>query len=214
MLFQRLGIATTAFVVALCAPQLMGQTRANQPLQIGLDVVSQRYCEGRGSTYDSGSNGLVTFAQTFMEISLRVTYVNASGKTLILDRGIGKRFFDYRIAGTLEDLNAGKYEGDAIDFDWTFKKADKPPDPRAPDSDFVVLRPKERFLTSTDISLLRPLPYGEHVLRLDLGAWTHLGDESDYERSWRRVGQLITGTLQSQPVQVTVSANPPTEKCQ
>jgi hypothetical protein len=155
---------------------------------------------------------------------LRVKYVNRTHKTLILDKEIGKAWYGEKVARSLDDLAAGKYEYNP-NIDWFFSGKDKLPDKpnsNSPNSDFVVLAPGETFESEINASVvaqyenpknfvgsIRP---GVHVLQLELSAWNHPGEASAFAESWRRFGELVTGVVKTEPLEIRIPSDPEVEE--
>ena len=153
--------------------------------------------------------------------------LNRTDKTLILDREIGKAWYSEKVARNLEDLAAAKYEYNP-NIDWFNTDKDKlPHKPKtdSPSPDFVVLPPGQTFESEINASVvvqyenpknfvgsIRP---GIHVFQMELSAWNHPGEVSEYAKSWRKFGQLVMGVVKTEPLEIRIPSNPNVEeKCQ
>lgn len=183
----------------------------DQPVSAIPALVSIRYCDGDTQVYS-------------VWLNLRVKFVNRTNKTLILDKEIGKAWYGEKIARSVEDLAAGRYEYNP-NIDWVFsKKDDLPavPSADAPGSDFALLVPGHTFNSEVNITVfaqyenpksfagsIRP---GVHVLQLELSAWDHPGKASVYANSWRKLGELVTGVIKTEPLEIRIPSNPEVER--
>jgi hypothetical protein len=52
---------------------------------------------------------------------------------------------------------------------------------------------------------------GVHVLQLELSAWNHPGEASEFAKSWRGVGQLVSGLIKTEPLEIRIPPNPKVE---
>lgn len=162
-----------------------------------------------------------------MWFKLRVKYVNRTDEKMILDREIGKTFYREKVARSLEDLAAGKYEYNP-NRSWLFAEKDKRPDtPKmdSPGSDFVVLSPGETFEGGVNATVFAPtenrkisvgvIMPGTHVLQMEISAWSHPGEQQEYAKAWRKFGELVTGVVKTEPLEIRIPSNPSVEKnCQ
>lgn len=177
------------------------------------ELVGTRYCYGDGEVY-------------VVWLKLKVKYVNQTRKTLILDKEIGKAWYGVEVARNLDDLAAGKYEYNP-NIDWFFTEKDKLPDkpnPNSPGSDFVVLSAGETFVSEINVDVvaqyenpkdfvvsIRP---GVHVLQLELSSWNHPGESAVFAGSWRKFGELVTGVVKTEPLEIVIPSSPKVEqKC-
>jgi hypothetical protein len=186
-------------------------TSEGQLLRAIPELVGTRYCFGDAETYS-------------VWLKLRVRYVNRTDKTLILDKGIGKAWYGEKIARNLEDLTAGKYEYNPH-IDWFFSDKDKLPEKpstNAPGPDFAVLVPGDAFESEINtgviaqyenpknfVGSIRP---GVHVFQLELSAWNHPGEASVFAESWRSLGELVTGVIKTEPLEIRIPSDPKVEK--
>lgn len=201
-----------AITPLLAAPSV--PTRDDQPLGAVPEVAGTRYCYGDAEVFS-------------VWLKLRVKYVNRTDKTLILDREIGKAWYSEKVARNLEDLAAAKYEYNP-NIDWFNTDKDKlPHKPKtdSPSPDFVVLPPGQTFESEINASVvvqyenpknfvgsIRP---GIHVFQMELSAWNHPGEASEYAKSWRKFGQLVMGVVKTEPLEIRIPSNPNVEeKCQ
>ncbi len=178
------------------------------------ELVGTRYCYGDSEVYS-------------VLLKLRMKYVNRTQKTLILDKEIGKAWYGLKVARSLDELAAGKYEYNP-NIDWFFTDKGKLPDkPKrdSPGADFAVLAPGETFASEIDAAVVaqyenpknfagsvRP---GVHFLQLELTAWNHPGEATLFVKSWRKFGTLVTGAVKTEPLEIRIPSNPKVEeKCQ
>jgi hypothetical protein len=186
-------------------------TKEDQPLKAMPMLVATRYCYGDSEVFS-------------VWLELRVKYLNATNKTLILDREIGKASYGEKVARSLEDLAAGRYEY-TPNKDWFFTDKDKSPQrPRtdSPGPDFVVLAPGDTFEGGMNAAVvaqyenpknfagsIRP---GVHIFQVELSAWNHSGEASVFAKSWRNFGELVTGTIKTEPLEIQIPPNPNVER--
>jgi hypothetical protein len=186
-------------------------TKDDQPLRVIPELIGKRYCYGDAEVFS-------------IWLKLQVKYVNRTDKTLILDKEIGKAWYGVKVARNLEDLESGTYEYNP-NIDWLFSDKDKLPDWPSPDSpgpDFAILTPGQTFESEIDTWVvaqyenpkkfpgsIRP---GVHVLQMELSAWNHPGEVSAFEKSWRKFGNLVTGVIKTEPLEIRVPSNPKVEK--
>ncbi len=185
----------------------------DQSLKAIPELVGTRYCYGDAEVYT-------------VWLKLRVKYVNQTHKTLILDKDIGKAWYGEKVARNLDDLAAGKYEYNP-NIDWFFTGKDKlpaKPNVKSPGSDFAVLAAGETFVGEINTGVvaqyenpkdsagsIRP---GAHVLQLELSSWNHPGESAVFAGSWRKFGELVTGVVKTEPLEILIPSNPKVEeKC-
>jgi hypothetical protein len=198
-------IAGLLVVASLCP----GAGARRQPVRAVPEVIGQRYCPEDGEVFG------VLF-------QLRITYTNQTRHTLILDKEIGKSWYQIGAARNLEDLKAAKYEY-APNIDWEITDEahlPKTASPAEPGTDFVILAPGESYQSEINILVFAQyespkkvsgtLSAGSHVLRIDLDSFVHLGAPARLEKSWKR-GRIVTGRVVTEPVTIQVPANPKVE---
>jgi len=183
-----------------------------QPLRATVSIVGTRYCSAGDPD---------TFA---VWLDLRIKYTNLTDVNLILDREIGKAWYGQKVARSLHDLADGLYESNP-NIDW-MPQDHLPVKPSLgrPDADFVILSPGESFESQAQPSVIaeyegRKIPSvvtsGVHVFQMDLSAWDRPGNPSQFAKSWRKFGKLVTGTVVTQPLTITIPPNPAVEfNCQ
>jgi hypothetical protein len=200
-------LATTPLLVAGSPP--------TKELEAVPEVVGMRYC------YDGDAELFSVW------LKLRVQYINRTTETLILDREIGKLYYQVKVAQNVEDLAARRYEYNP-NIDWVFSDKDTLPEKPKTDSvgsDFVVLAPGQAFESEINPSVFAyygnakdvrgSIRAGRHVLQMDIAAWTRPGEASEYAKSWRKFGRLVTGVVKTNPVEIRVASNPSVEqKCE
>jgi len=188
-------------------------TKDNQPVKAIPEVIGTRYCYGDAELFS-------------VWLRLRVKYVNRTDKTLILDKEIGKAWYGEKVARNLGELAAGKYEYNPI-IDWFYDK-DKLPEQQnadSPGSDFAVLAPGQTFESEINASVFvqyeNPKNFagsirsGPHVFQMELSAWSHPGDASAFAKSWRNFGELVTGVIKTEPLEIRIPSDPKVEEqCQ
>ncbi len=120
----------------------------------------------------------------------------------------------------MDDLAAGEYEYNPK-IDWFLSDKDKLPDKPnsdSPSSDFVVLAPGKSFVSEINAAVvaqyenpknfsgsIRP---GVHVLQLELSAWNHPGESALFAESWRKFGELLTGVIKTEPLEIRIPSDP------
>jgi hypothetical protein len=188
-------------VASLC----LATTAHEPPVKAVPELISQRYCSGDAEVFS-------------VWLRLRMTYTNQTDETLILDKEIGKVWYGVKVARTLEDLNAGKYEYNP-NIDWFFTDQDKlPKNPSlaAPGTAFAILSPGQSFESEIDTSAVAQyesaknvaatMRSGTHVFQMELSAWNHAGLPSEFEKSWKK-GRIVTGSIKTEPIAIGVPAN-------
>lgn len=201
-------LAAIALLMTVTANLLDAQ---DQPLKAVPEVVGTRYCNGDAEVFS-------------VWLKLRVKFVNRSKRAVILDKEIGKAWYREKVARTLEDLHAGKYEYNP-NIDWFFSDKDKLPDkPKAksPSPDFVILSPGQTFESEINTSVvaqyenpkdfagsIRP---GVHIFQMELSAWNHPDEASVFAKSWQKFGDLVTGVIRTEPLEISIPSNPKVER--
>lgn len=186
-------------------------TNNNQTLRAIPELVGERYCYGDAEVFS-------------VWLKLRVKYLNATEKTLILDKEIGKAWYGLKVARSLDDLENGRYEYNP-NIDWFFSDKDQlhdRPSVNSPGPDFAILNPGQAFEGEIETAVvaqyespriladsIRP---GVHVFQMDLSAWNHPGEASGFGKSWQRIGQLVTGVVKTDPLEIRIPVNPKVEK--
>jgi hypothetical protein len=193
---------------ALGVPQ---PAQYDQSIKAIPELIGTRYCYGDAEVYS-------------VWLKLRMKYVNRTHKTLILDKEIGKAWYGEKVARNLDELAAGKYEYNP-NMDWFFSDKDKLPDkPNSdlPSSDFVVLAPGETFVSEINAAVVAQyenpknfagsIRSGVHILQLELSAWNHPGESAVFAESWRKFGELVTGMIKTEPLELRIPLDPKVEK--
>jgi hypothetical protein len=193
-----------------CAAQGSSPTTSNQPLRAVPELVTQRYCYGDAEVFS-------------VLLKLRTKYQNRTGESIILDKEIGKAWYREIVAQDTNDLLNGKYEYHPI-TDWFFSDKDPQPvrpNPNSPGTDFAVLQPGQTFESKIDTGVIvqyeNPKNFagsirsGVHVLQLELSAWNHPGQASEFAKSWRGVGRLVSGLIKTEPLEIRIPPNPQVE---
>jgi hypothetical protein len=185
--------------------------RDHRPVRAIPELLATRYCDGDTQVYS-------------VWLKLRVKFVNRTNKSLILDKEIGKAWYGEKVARNVDDLAAGRYEFNP-NIDWVFTNKRDLPAAASTDSlgpDFAVLVPGLTFSKEIDVTVfaqyenpnsfagsIRP---GVHVLQLELSAWNHPGKASAYANSWRKLGELVTGVIDTEPLEIRIPAHPKVER--
>jgi hypothetical protein len=203
-----------ALFLLVATPLLVAGNPPTKELEAVPEVVGMRYCYGDADLFS-------------VWLKLRVQYVNRTTETLILDREIGKLYYQVKVARNLEDLAARRYEYNP-NIDWIFSDKDNLPERPKTDpvgSDFVVLAPGQAFESEINPWVFaqygnaKDVPgsirAGRHVVQMYIVAWTRPGEASEYAKSWRKFGRLVTGVVTTNPVEIRVASNPSVEqKCE
>jgi hypothetical protein len=206
--FASLLLSAEPMARALGVPQ---PAQYDQSIKAIPELIDTRYCYGDAEVYS-------------VWLKLRMKYVNQTDKTLILDKEIGKAWYGEKVAQNLDELAAGKYEYNPTK-DWFFSDRDKLPDkPKgdSPSSDFVVLAPGETFVSEINATVVAQyenpknfagsIRSGIHILQLELSAWNHPGESAVFAESWRKFGELVTGVIKTEPLEIRIPLDPKVEK--
>jgi hypothetical protein len=193
-----------------CSPQGSSPTTSNQPLKAIPELVTQRYCSGDAEVFS-------------VWLHLRMKYQNRTGASIILDKQIGKAWYRVIVARNTNDLLNGRYEYHPI-IDWFFTDKDPQPvkpNPNSPGSDFAILQPGQTFESQIDTGVIAQyenpknfpgsIRSGVHVLQLELSSWNHPGEASEFAKSWGDVGQLVSGVIKTEPLDIRIPLNPKVE---
>jgi hypothetical protein len=194
----------------LVSSEALSPAANDQPLKVLPTLLSERYCYGDAEVFS-------------VWLKLRMQYINQSDRTLILDKQIGQAWYGVTVARTMEDLVAQKYEYNP-NIDWIITDEDKRPprpSPTPPSKDFVILAPGQSFESETDASVMAQygnakqivgtVQPGSHIFQMELSAWSHPGNASEFKRRWSRVGQLVTEEIDTEPLEIRVPTNPKLE---
>jgi hypothetical protein len=206
--FALVMMSAIAVLPALGVPQ---SAKDDQSIKAMPELVGTRYCYADAETYS-------------VWLKLRVRYVNRAEKTVILDKEIGKAYYRGKVAKNLEDLAAGKYESNAV-IDWFFTDKEKLPDRPSigsPGAEFAVLTPDDRFESEINTGVVAQyenpknfagtIRSGTHVFQMELSAWNHPGEASVFAESWRKFGELVTGVIKTEPLEIRIPSDPKVEK--
>lgn len=183
-----------------------------QPLQATAERISQRFCYGDAETF-------------VLQLKLRLRLVNRTANKLILDKEIGKAWYGVIVARNQEDLAAGKYESNP-NIDWFFSDKDKLPNEpslKSPGVGFALLAPGQAFETEINTGVVaqyddpheikgavRP---GVHFFQMKLSAWNRFTGPEQFEKRWEQFGQLVTGEIKTEPLEIRIPTNPNVENC-
>jgi hypothetical protein len=188
-----------------CAPRPV----VKQSLRAVPRLVSQRYCYGDAEVFS-------------VLLKLNMRYENWSKEAAILDKEIGKAWYRIAVARDFNNLAAYRYEYHPI-IDWFFTDEERPvePDSDSPGSEFAILKPGQTFENEINTAVIAQyenlqnfpgsIRSGVHVLQMELSAWNHPGAPDYYAASWRDRGQLVTGLIKTEPLQIQVPSNPKVE---
>jgi hypothetical protein len=211
---MRVSVSILSVLLVICMlsiPEALSPATDDQPLTAMPELISERYCYGDAEVFS-------------VWLKLRMQYINRTNKTLILDKEIGKAWYSVTVARNIEDLAARKYEYNP-NIDWVFSDKDKlpiRPSRASPGSDFAILPPGQMFESDMDSGAIAQyespkdftgsIRSGVHVLQMELSAWNHPGVASEFEKRWRKVGQLVTGVIKTEPLEIRVPSDPKVEK--
>lgn len=175
------------------------------------ELIGTRYCYGDAEVFS-------------VWLKLRMKYVNRSDRTVILDKQIGKAWYGIKVARTLEDLSAGRYEYNP-NIDWFFSDKDnlpERPNKKSPGPDFIVLSPGQTFESEVNTGVFAQyenpknfagsIRSGVHVFQMELSAWNHPGKASEFAKSWRKFGDLVTGAIETEPLEIRIPSDPKVER--
>jgi hypothetical protein len=206
MLFGVLSLT----IGVLSVPTVANPVTPDQPISVTPELIGQKYCYGDAEVFS-------------VWLKLRMRYKNQSERTLILDKQIGKAWYGVTVARTMQDLAARKYEYNP-NIDWIITDEDKRPvrpSPTPPRKDFAILAPGQSFENETDASVIAQyentkqvvgaIEPGSHIFQMELSAWSHPGTVSEFEKRWNKLGQVVTGEIETEPIEIQVPANPKVE---
>jgi hypothetical protein len=203
-----LVVSTMPTLKALRVPQ---PKNGEQSVTAIPKLIDTKYCYGDAEVYS-------------VWLRLRMKYVNRTKKNLILDKQIGKAWYSVKVARNLDALAAGKYEYDP-NTDWFVSDKELLPDKPngdSPSPDFVVLAPGETFVSEVNAAVVaqykNPKDFpgsirsGVHVLQLELSARNHPGEASAFAEPWRKFGELVTGVIKTEPIEIRIPSDTKIEK--
>lgn len=196
----------------LVVPAVGNSATDQQPLRATAERIRQRFCYGDAETF-------------VLQLKLRLRFVNRTANKLILDKEIGKAWYGVTVARNEEDLAAGKYESNP-NIDWFFSdkvKLPKEPSLKSPGPGFALLAPGQAFDTEIDTGVvaqydnpneikgaIRP---GVHLFQMKLSAWNRFARPEQFEKRWVQFGQLVTGEIRTEPLEIHIPTNPNVENC-
>jgi hypothetical protein len=214
---RKLAMGVTLFGVlslaigGLSVPTVATPVTPDQPISAIPELIGQRYCYGDAELFS-------------VWLKLRMRYKNRTDKTLILDKEIGKAWYGVTVARNAEDLASGKYEYNP-NIDWVFTDKDElpsTPSATSPGPNFAISAPGQTFESEINSSVIAQyenpkgfagsIRSGVHILQMELSSWSHPGVASEFERRWRKVGQLVTGVIKTEPLEIRVPSDPKVEK--
>jgi hypothetical protein len=191
----------------LRAVAISHQSNVERGLKAVPMLINERYCYGDAEVFS-------------VWLTLRVKYTNHTDQKLILDRGIGQAWYGVKVARNLEDLLAGRYEYNP-NIDWTESRQEKLKSD-SPGGHFIVLAPGETFQSEINAAVIAQyenpknlagaITPGSHVLQLELSAWGRAEDASKFAKSWRKFGDLVTGVIRTEPLEIKIPSAPNVEK--
>jgi hypothetical protein len=53
---------------------------------------------------------------------------------------------------------------------------------------------------------------GVHVFQMELSAWNRPGEASDFAKSWQKFGDLVTGVIKTEPLEIRIPSNPKVQR--
>jgi hypothetical protein len=189
-----------------------GATDGDQPLKATTKVITQRSCRNDDKRYTAIKK-------------LRVTFLNRSSRNLIVDKSIGRGFYEIYVARDSKSLADGQYEYNP-NIDWI-------PSPRSeeevrsgsPGPPFAILRPNQSFKIETEIWVeVRmhdseaiygnwPIQSGDHVFQLDIGSWYYATEPDEVQKRWLKFGDLIYNPIRTEPLAFNLPVVPKLENC-
>lgn len=166
-------------------------------LKMLTSILDQKYCDGGYSD------------MAMMRLSLRLTYINAGRRPLILYKG--SNLIHYILVSPDErSLGNKQYELD-LHVGWVTSEL-KVDEGDKPGEIFVVLNPGESYQTEGDVSIpvgLEPhtkfLKAGEHVIAVITETWP--GSEAQFnklQKKWSGTGVLWGRNVRSEPMPFSV----------
>jgi hypothetical protein len=199
-------------LLTLYAPSETGSTTDELQLIAIPELISQKYCPGDADLFS-------------VNFKLRVKYENHTDKALILDKQIGKNYDRVILGKSKEDLAAGNYEYDLILDKFGEDLSSIKPSKKLLRSDFIILSPGQIFESEIGTSVTvqyenthgvkGAIRSGIHFLQIEFSGWNHPGDASEFEKSWRKYGHLVTKIIDTEPIEIRVPPNPKVEeKCE
>jgi hypothetical protein len=200
--------------LALSEP-LSGQDEGNtrQRLTATPALIGQKYCAGDNEIFS-------------VVLDLRVKFVNHGDTPLILDRRIGKAWYQFAVAKDRESLSARNFESHP-NLDWI--GAELSPSTGSAEkllrSDFIVVAPAGSSETEIKIDIFvwyqnatnrnGFVSAGRHVIEVYLPAWNHAGSPSKLRDAWRKYGEPVDGLITTEPIEFEVPNNPKVDaRCQ
>ena len=185
------------------------ENSTGQRLTATPELVGQKYC--------SGDNDIFSVV-----LDLRVKFVNRGDTPIILDRGIGKAWYQLAVAKNKESLLAKNFESHP-NLDWIGSV--QVPSTGSPErllrSEFVVIAPGANseaevkpfvFVWYQNVNDPKGMIIaGRHVIEVYLSAWNHAGNPSKFKDAWRQYGELADGVITTEPVEFEVPKNPMVE---
>jgi hypothetical protein len=175
-------------------------------LKLTTEITNQRYC---GTDYSD---------LAMLTMSLKLTYLNDTSKTLILYEG--SNLISYiLIAPDVTQIRDKQYEMN-MHVGW-LTSGGKLREGNSPGNEFAILRPGDSFHTNADTSVpvaLEPgakfLKSGDHVLQVVIETWP--ADQTVLDRlrkKWERTGYLWANDMRSDPMPLNVSTKPDVVPC-
>jgi hypothetical protein len=200
---------TSLLIVAGILSQPVGPSMSSDQGELiaTADIVKQEYCSTEDKLFS-------------VALTVHVKFENRTGKTLILDKQIGKYADREIIAKSAETLEQRDYESDPI-FDSFGLDKDPPhfePSTNLLHSNFFLLQQGQSFERNITLGTFAwytaragrtsALNEGGHVLQIGFSSWNFKASSSTFAEAWRRFGNLVTEEIYTQPVDFQIPKNP------
>ncbi|MHB8524640.1 MAG: hypothetical protein ACYDD2_00570 [Candidatus Acidiferrales bacterium] len=206
------NVLVCAAVSAAFALHLPADSPGNpQGLTVATNLLSQEYCRSDNETF-------------VVSLKLRLRILNGTHRKLIVDKNIGKAWYDVTVADSSEALTAGRYEYNP-NTDW-FPSSDQlsPPKSKSPGRRFSILAPGQFFEVESIVGVVVSynnkhkiqgtiLP-GNHVLQLEMASWLYTAGPGTFKKHWQRFGDLVDGIITTEPLPFRVPSKPHVETCE
>jgi hypothetical protein len=184
-----------------------------QPLKTTAAIISQKYCYGTPTTYT-------------IEFTVRMRFVNRSGRKVIVQKNIGHGDYQIFIANSAKSLASGIYEY-ATNYQWTFIEVS--PETReqfnAPGSGFAILAPGESLQAEIEFGAASAgstngpghnrgtLDPGNHVFAIAIETWGYRTNADEVRKRWEPFGELFYKSIKTEPLSFSLPADPKIDSC-